>query len=291
VGTSLDTISSNGIPVIGEIGQLDKVITDYRIDCVFVASSAVSSEDLLRISRVCRQVGVDLKISGILPDAIAPRLSIERIGSVTAVAHKPYRMTRWRAAIKRLFDIVVGSVSFVVALPLMAVLGMAVKVTSRGPMIFRQVRVTKDGRPFTMVKFRTMVRDPEKALDGAVIDLTRPFFKLDNDPRLTRVGRFLRAFSLDELPQLWNVLRGDMSLVGPRPLPIEQVEANAAFLSPRHEVRAGMTGWWQISGRSDLVSDEALRQDVFYIENWSLALDVYVLIKTAGAVLARRGAR
>jgi exopolysaccharide biosynthesis polyprenyl glycosylphosphotransferase len=277
--------------VIGSLSDLEDVIEGHRIDCVFVAGSAVSSAELLQISRICRRAGVDLKISGILPDAIAPRLSIESIGGVTAVAHKPFHMTMRRAAIKRSFDIVVGSASLLVLFPLVATLALAIRLTSRGPALFRQVRVTKDGRPFTMLKFRTMVSDPEKALDGVVIDLTRPFFKLEDDPRVTRVGRFLRTLSLDELPQLWNVIRGDMSLVGPRPLPIEQVEANAELLAPRDEVRAGMTGWWQISGRSDVESKEALDQDVYYIENWSLALDAYILIKTAGAVLARRGAR
>jgi lipopolysaccharide/colanic/teichoic acid biosynthesis glycosyltransferase len=143
---------------------------------------------------------------------------------------------------------------------------------------------------FTIYKFRTMVSDVERALDGKVIDLTKPFFKMEDDPRLTGVGRFLRSFSLDELPQLWNVVRGDMSLVGPRPLPAEQVAANEEFLRPRHEVRAGVTGLWQISGRSKLDSEEALRMDRFYIENWSPSLDLYILLMTAFTVVARRGA-
>ena len=123
-----------------------------------------------------------------------------------------------------------------------------------------------------------------------LIDLTQPYFKLQTDPRITRVGRFLRSLSLDELPQLWNVLRGEMSLVGPRPLPVEQVLANEQLLGPRHEVKGGLTGLWQISGRSDLDSEEALRIDRFYIENWSLSLDLYIMIKTIGVVFARRGA-
>jgi lipopolysaccharide/colanic/teichoic acid biosynthesis glycosyltransferase len=141
-----------------------------------------------------------------------------------------------------------------------------------------------------MYKFRTMVCDITPTLDGGLIDLTQPFFKLRIDPRITGVGRFLRSVSLDELPQLWNVIRGQMSLVGPRPLPVEQVLANEQLLSPRHEVKGGLTGLWQISGRSDLDSEEALRIDRYYIENWSLSLDLYILIKTIGAVFTRRGA-
>jgi lipopolysaccharide/colanic/teichoic acid biosynthesis glycosyltransferase len=172
----------------------------------------------------------------------------------------------------------------------MAALAFAIRLTSSGPIFFTQLRVTKNGDVFPMYKFRTMVTNHERALEGKAIDLTQPFFKLEDDPRLTRVGRVLRSLSLDELPQLWNVLRGDMSIVGPRPLPVEQVDANQEFLSPRHEVSGGITGLWQISGRSDLDSDEALRIDRYYIENWSLALDVYILLKTIGAVLTRRGA-
>jgi lipopolysaccharide/colanic/teichoic acid biosynthesis glycosyltransferase len=204
---------------------------------------------------------------------------------------KPAFLSGGQAAIKRSFDVVAGSVALVVALPLMAVITLAVRLTSPGSAFFRQSRVTKGGEVFTMYKFRSMVNDPERVLDGKVIDLTQPFFKLPDDPRLTRVGRFLRATSLDELPQLWNVLRGDMSIVGPRPLPLEQVLANREFLSPRHQVRGGLTGLWQVSGRSDLQSDEALRMDRFYIENWSLGLDLRILAQTVGAVLGRRGAR
>jgi lipopolysaccharide/colanic/teichoic acid biosynthesis glycosyltransferase len=155
--------------------------------------------------------------------------------------------------------------------------------------LFRQDRVTKGGRRFKMVKFRTMVHAPDETPDR-LIDLTRPFFKVRDDPRITPVGRVLRKFSLDELPQLWLVVRGHLSLVGPRPLPADQVEANAHTLAPRHQVRAGVTGWWQVNGRSDVDADEALRLDLFYIENWSLSLDIFILLRTVGAVILRRGA-
>jgi lipopolysaccharide/colanic/teichoic acid biosynthesis glycosyltransferase len=145
--------------------------------------------------------------------------------------------------------------------------------------------VTKDGRVFRMHKFRTMRTDVNVS-----VDTTTPFFKLQSDPRLTRVGKFLRRFSLDELPQLWNVIAGEMSLVGPRPLPADQVAANLDLLRPRHTVPAGVTGWWQINGRSRLTPEEALQLDLFYIENWSPTLDLYVLLKTFNAVIGRQGA-
>jgi lipopolysaccharide/colanic/teichoic acid biosynthesis glycosyltransferase len=136
-----------------------------------------------------------------------------------------------------------------------------------------------------MHKFRTMATDVECPLDTST-----PFFKLESDPRLTGVGRLLRRSSLDELPQFWNVLKGEMSLVGPRPLPADQVAAHAELLGLRHEVPAGVTGWWQINGRSALTPDESLQLDQFYIENWSLSLDLYIVLRTFGAVLGGRGA-
>jgi exopolysaccharide biosynthesis polyprenyl glycosylphosphotransferase len=280
----------DGFPVIGNIDTLEDVIRGHGVECVLVAATAASSDDLLRVSRACRRTGVVMKVSANLPEALSSRMSVQRAGAVTTVTLNPVRLTGRRGAIKRSFDVLVGSVALLLALPVMAVVALAIGLTSRGPVLFRQERGTKDGEPFTMYKFRTMVEDSDRALDGAVIDLTRPFFKMKDDPRLTTIGRLLRKVSLDELPQLWNVVRGDMSLVGPRPLPFEQVEANAAALAPRHEVRAGLTGWWQISGRSELDSEDALRLDVFYIENWSLSLDLYILIRTLGTVLGGRGA-
>jgi lipopolysaccharide/colanic/teichoic acid biosynthesis glycosyltransferase len=165
------------------------------------------------------------------------------------------------------------------------VIAVAIRLDSRGPVFFHQERVTKDGRIFRMHKFRSMRTDVDAALDT-----TRPFFKLQSDPRLTRVGAFLRRFSLDELPQFWNVITGEMSIVGPRPLPADQVAANPELLSPRHVVSAGVTGWWQTNGRSGVTPEEALRLDLFYIENWSLTLDMYVVLKTFGAVVGRQGA-
>jgi lipopolysaccharide/colanic/teichoic acid biosynthesis glycosyltransferase len=172
----------------------------------------------------------------------------------------------------------------VITLPLWPVIAIAIRLDSRGPALFHQERVTKDGRIFTMHKFRTM------RTDSPSFDTSRPFFKLESDPRLTRVGRLLRRLSIDELPQLWNVLTGDMSIVGPRPLPADQVAANADLLGPRQAVPAGVTGWWQINGRSRVTAEEALRLDLFYIENWSPSLDLYILMKTFGAVIAGRGA-
>jgi lipopolysaccharide/colanic/teichoic acid biosynthesis glycosyltransferase len=193
--------------------------------------------------------------------------------------------------VKRGLDIGLAGFCLVVASPIFLLVALAVKATSRGPVFYSQARVTEGGRTFRMYKFRTMSMEADRYVKEQSIDTSRPFFKLQQDPRLTRVGRHLRNLSLDELPQLWNVLLGDMSLVGPRPLPAEQVSANLELLGPRHEVRAGVTGWWQIQGRANLDAEEAIRMDHFYIENWSPALDVYILLRTIGVVLKGSGAR
>jgi lipopolysaccharide/colanic/teichoic acid biosynthesis glycosyltransferase len=195
------------------------------------------------------------------------------------------RLTGRQVMLKRGFDLVVASVGLILALPLFATIALAIRLTSPGPVFFRQQRVTKDGKVFQMHKFRTMRDGADRALDTSA-----PFFKVAADARLTPVGRLIRRTSLDELPQLWDVLVGNMSLVGPRPLPANQVAANVELLRERHEVPAGVTGWWQINGRSSLNPEAALALDRFYIENWSLGLDLYILLKTFGAVISGKGA-
>jgi exopolysaccharide biosynthesis polyprenyl glycosylphosphotransferase len=290
VTTSGNSPADPSIPLLGPVGELVEIIHAVSAECVFVASTGTSASDVSRIARACRLANIEMRVSANAPEVLTSRISIQQIGELMMLSVRPVRLTGPQAAMKRSFDIVLSSVGSLVFLPLMGMIALAIRLTSRGPILFRQERVTKGGRPFTMYKFRTMVLDPKAALEGAVLDLTQPYFKMSNDPRLTTLGKALRPFSLDELPQLWNVLRGDMSLVGPRPLPLEQVAANLDLLEPRHEVRAGMTGWWQVSGRSEIDPDAALKMDLFYIENWSLSLDIYVLLKTLGAVLARRGA-
>jgi exopolysaccharide biosynthesis polyprenyl glycosylphosphotransferase len=279
------------LPVVGRLETLDEVITELAVDCVFVASSAVAAADIGRIASTARRRDVDLRISANLSDVLTSRVAVQPLNDVIALSLQSASLTGTQAAAKRTLDVVVGSIALVLFLPIMGLIALGIRLTSRGPVLFRQDRVTKDGRIFLMSKFRTMVVDQSKRIDGQFIDLTEPFFKMSDDPRLTRFGRFLRAWSLDELPQLWHVVRGDLSLVGPRALWADQVDLDSEAMKLRHEVKSGLTGWWQINGRSLVSPEEALRMDLFYINNWSLALDVYILIKTVATVLARRGAQ
>lgn len=283
--------SQNGLPVLGSISDLAMAIRRYGVDCIFVASTQASDAVMIEVARAARREGVEVKISANLPEILASRLCVQPIGGSMAISVRPVRLNGLQSVLKLGFDLVVGSLFLAAALPGMILIAIAIKATSRGPVFFRQVRVSKGGRPFTMFKFRTMVGRADLLLKEGSVDFSEPFFKLRDDPRLTKVGRVLRRYSLDELPQFLNVLRGEMSLVGPRPLPVEQVNVNSQLYdSPRHEVRAGITGWWQINGRSELDATQALKLDLFYIENWSLTLDLYILAKTFVAALSGRGA-
>jgi exopolysaccharide biosynthesis polyprenyl glycosylphosphotransferase len=225
-------------------------------------------------------------------DIVPERLFVRALGRFPVVYVEPVRRNGWRAVAKRSFDIAVSSFALVIASPLLLLTAIAVKLDSRGPVLFRQTRVGRDSAPFTVRKFRSMVADAEEKL----IDLRDqnecdgPLFKIRDDPRVTRVGKVLRKTSIDELPQLWNVLRGEMSLVGPRPALPSEVAAWPDPLYQRLRVRPGITGMWQVSGRSDNSFEEYARLDLTYVDNWSLATDLAILAKTVPAVLLRRGA-
>ena len=276
---------ASSLPVLGGIDELDRLVSEQAADCLFVASTEITLDEMSRVSQTARRAGIEVRVLANLPQTLTSRLSLLKVGPAIALALKPVRLSGRQAMMKRAFDLVVASTALLVTLPLWAVVAVAIRIDSAGPVFFSQERVTKDGHVFRMHKFRSMRTDVDPTLDT-----TKPFFKLQADPRLTRVGGFLRRFSIDELPQFWNVLVGDMSIVGPRPLPANQVAANPELLSPRHVVPAGVTGWWQTNGRSRVTPEEALRLDLFYIENWSLTLDLYVVLKTFGAVIGRQGA-
>jgi exopolysaccharide biosynthesis polyprenyl glycosylphosphotransferase len=277
-----------GVQILGELSQIGAIIEERGVECIFVASTAVDLEQMTFVHRVARRTGVEIRVSANLPEILSSRLNVNPVGGLMAISLRPVHLTGTQATLKRTFDILTSALALLVALPLLGIIALAVKLTSEGPIFFTQDRITSGGRSFRMYKFRTMIDGANDLMDETDIDRSQAFFKTTG--AITPVGRWLRRLSLDELPQLWNILKGEMSLVGPRPLPEEQVAANLALLEPRHEVRAGLTGWWQINGRSDLDPVSSVRMDLFYIENWSLTLDLYILIKTIGAVLVRRGA-
>lgn len=277
--------------IMGSIDDLDELIRLYEIDCLFVASTAVDQEGMFKVLQAARLGETDLRVSAQLPGLLATRFTVQSVSEIMALSVKTPRLSGAQAFAKRVFDVSLSLILLLVSAPITLATAIAVKATSPGPVLFRQERVTKGGRSFRMYKFRTMRDDADRLLEDHQQDKSVPFYKLgDEDPRLTRVGKFIRRVSIDELPQLINVIRGDMSLIGPRPLPCDQVAANIELLGPRHEVAAGVTGWWQVHGRSDVEPEEAVRMDSFYIENWSLSLDMFILLKTAKVLVSRRGA-
>ncbi|HEV8564944.1 MAG TPA: sugar transferase [Actinomycetota bacterium] len=291
VATS-DDGSHNGLPVLGTVDDLRDLIRESGAECVFVAASALSAEQMGHVAKAVRLEGVEVRVTATLPQVLSSRLSVQPFGGVMAISLKQVRLTGSQAVAKRAFDLAVAGFGLLILSPLFVGVALAVRVTSTGPVLYRQRRVGLRGRPFTMLKFRTMVTGSdamieELRIEHGVADL---MFKLPDDPRVTPVGRFLRRFSLDELPQLLNVVRGEMTLVGPRPPLPEEVANYEDWQFDRMEVRPGITGLWQVSGRSELSFDECVRLDLFYIENWSLAYDLYIIAKTLPVLVSRRGA-
>ena len=277
----------NNLKILGRTRDLLKIVREQGVECIFVASTDITPEGMVDVIKTARREKVDVKLSASLPKIISSRVTMQSLGGAMTLSLRPVQLNGLQKVLKRAFDLFIAIILTVLALPVAAVVALALLLEGKGPVLFKQERVTQGGRVFEMYKFRTMVAGDPSAHN---IDTSRPFFKMDEDPRVTPIGRFMRRTSLDELPQLINVIRGDMSLVGPRPLPADQVAANLELLDARHEVPAGVTGWWQINGRSRVSPEDAVRFDLFYIENWSLSLDVYVLLKTLVVLATRKGA-
>ena len=282
-----------GVPLLGGVADLGGILKEYPHASVIVAASAVESAVTNRLARDLLDQGVHVELSSTLRDISSQRLTVRPLGRFPIVYVEPVTRGGWRAWAKRSFDVAGASIGLVVAAPVMAVIAVLVKLDSKGPVLFRQVRVGRDSEPFAVLKIRTMVEDAEARLADlqALNEADGPLFKMADDPRVTTLGRFLRKTSLDEVPQLWNVLRGDMSLVGPRPALPHETEEWDALLAQRLRVTPGITGMWQVSGRSDSSFDDYTRLDLYYVDNWSLATDLAILAKTIPVVLLRRGAR
>jgi exopolysaccharide biosynthesis polyprenyl glycosylphosphotransferase len=292
VSTAQRDPAQDGHSVVGSINDLREIIRETGAECVFVAASDLEIDEMGHVAKVVRLEGVEVRVTATLPEVLSSRLSVQPIGGFMALSLRPARLTGPQVVAKRVYDLVFASLGMLVTLPLWIAIALLVKLTSPGPIFFRQRRVGHRGRPFTILKFRTMRVGADEMLAElrALNEADGPLFKLRDDPRVTRVGRWLRRWSFDELPQLFNVVRGDMSLVGPRPPLPEEVREYEEWQFDRLEVPPGITGLWQISGRSDLSFDEYVRLDLFYIENWSLAYDFFIVAKTIPVLLSKRGA-
>ncbi|MEZ0490977.1 sugar transferase [Kineococcus sp. TBRC 1896] len=282
-----------GIPVIGSLDDVRHAVTSVDADVVAVtACPELDGPGLRRLGWELEATRADLVVAPALTEVIGPRVAIRPVCGLPLLHVERPELEGVRRLAKTTVDRVSAGLALVVLSPLLLALALAIKLDSRGPVFFQQQRVGKDGKTFPMMKFRSMVTDAEKLL----IDLREStdgngvLFKMKVDPRITRIGRVLRRYSIDELPQLINVVRGEMSLVGPRPPLQKEVDEYGYDMRRRLLVKPGLTGLWQINGRSDLDWDESVRLDVRYVENWSFTFDFMILWKTAGAVLRGRGA-
>jgi exopolysaccharide biosynthesis polyprenyl glycosylphosphotransferase len=287
-----------GAAVIGELEVLGSpevcldAAYDHRVGLVVVSPTGLRAGTLRDVTVALEGSMVDLAVAPSLFQVVTRRMTVESVRNVPILHVGQVRLERGRAAVKRTLDIVASAALLLVLWPVMLTAALVIRLRDGGPVLYRQGRVGREGGHFTMLKFRTMRNGAHEELDhiAHLNEADGHFFKVRDDPRVTRTGRFLRKWSIDEFPQLWNVLRGDMSLVGPRPPLPEEVEKYEPWHLRRLRVRPGVTGVWQVSGRSDVPFDEAVRMDVFYIENWSLGYDLFLIAKTVRAILSRRGA-
>lgn len=278
--------------VLGSLEDVVQLMQATRSNGVFIAPNALDVAATNQLTRLLVKYNFHVELSSALTDVRHSRLSIRPLGPFSVMSVEPAHHGGWRPVAKRALDLVLALLLLVLVMPLLLVIAVVVKLDSRGPVLFRQKRVGRYGCPFVMLKIRTMVTDAEHHLP-ALLPMNQaagPLFKLQNDPRVTRCGRLLRSWSLDEIPQLVNVIKGDMSLVGPRPALAREVREWSPELHDRLQVRPGMTGMWQVKGRAGASFDDYVRLDLFYVENWSLGTDLSILARTVPAVLRRAGA-
>jgi exopolysaccharide biosynthesis polyprenyl glycosylphosphotransferase len=292
LGSSRGGIDYEFVAEIADSAALPALLASAELDELIVAGDAVSEERLPEIVELAHRRAVRVRIAPRTTQLLVDRAVYVPGQAVPLFELRPpvFAGTDW--AVKRTFDLAVGSLIVLAGLPLWLLIAAAIKLTSRGPVFYGDRRIGLGEREFSMLKFRTMVAGADRLLPSleAANEASGPLFKIRADPRVTAVGRLLRRFSIDEFPNVLNVLRGEMSLVGPRPLPVRDFEQLEEWHRKRYLVLPGMTGLWQISGRSELSFDDLVRLDFYYLDNWSIWLDIAILLKTPIAVATRRGA-
>lgn len=281
-----------GRPVIGSVARAIDAVEMVGASGVVVATTSVDLDGSNTLVRELTDAGVHVELSSSLRDIAAERITVRPLGRFPMMYVAPVRRDGWRAVAKRTFDIAFAGLALLVGAVPLGLVALAIKLDSRGPVVFRQTRLGRDGQPFDVFKFRTMAVDAEARL-VELLDLNEadgPLFKMKDDPRVTRVGKVLRKLSIDEIPQFWNVLRGDMSIVGPRPALASEAAEWSPALRNRLRAKPGITGMWQVSGRSDADFDNYARLDLYYVDNWSLWTDLAIVAKTVPTVVLQRGA-
>jgi exopolysaccharide biosynthesis polyprenyl glycosylphosphotransferase len=270
--------------------DLKAAVERHRVERLVVAQEDYDNERLFELLCRCRELQIKLSVLPQLFDALGPSVELDDVEGVTVLGITPPVLPRSSRFLKRAMDLVGASLLLLVAAPVIAVAAIAIKLDSRGPVFFRQTRIGREGRRFQLLKCRTMCADAEQRRAELLAQSKDPgWLLLDHDPRITRVGRFLRRSSLDELPQLWNVLRGEMSLVGPRPIVEDEDRQLEGWRRTRIDLTPGITGLWQVLGRTSIPFEEMIKLDYLYVTNWSLWTDISLILRTLPAVLLKRG--
>lgn len=279
------------IPIIGKLEDLRNILINNRFDELILACESPNEEMILSIIYECRKEQIVFEIAPAFWHLLRGKIIVEELGNARVLAFHDIALKEWQRVVKRLVDFIIGSLLLIILSPLFILIGIAIKINSNGPIFHIQERIGRNGRKFKMYKFRSMYADAEKRLAELISksDVNGPIFKMKHDPRITKVGRLLRRFSIDELPQLINVVKGEMSLVGPRPPLEREVIQYEKWQLRRVDVTPGMTGLWQVSGRSDLSFEKMVELDIYYIEHWSLWFDIKILLKTPFVVLTGKG--
>lgn len=280
----------DSMDVLSNDGDLGALAAEYRVDRIIIAPASAHGDEMLNVIRTASSLGVKVSIVPRLLEVVGSSVEFDELEGVPLLSMRRARLSRSSQLVKRALDVTASILGLVICAPLLFAIAVSIKLDSRGRLLFRQRRVGRDGEVFEMLKFRTMVDGAEHERDALRhLNEADGLFKISGDPRITRVGALLRRTSLDELPQLWNVLRGDMSLVGPRPLVAEEDERIQGWHRRRLQLTPGMTGHWQILGSARIPLHEMVKVDYLYVTNWSLWNDVKILIRTVPYVFARRG--
>lgn len=276
----------------GPVDNLPDVLERYEVDSIIICLPWQSHRVIQRLLRTCEQREVRALVVPDLFQLTKNQVYVDDFNGIPLISTRGVSIQGWNLILKRASDLVLGILGAVISLPLTLLIALAIKLDTAGPVLYSQTRIGKNGVPFRCFKFRSMVvgADSMRPELAQINEATGPLFKVRNDPRRTAVGRFLRRYSLDELPQLINVIRGEMSLVGPRPNLPEETEQYEEWHKKRLTVSPGITGLWQVSGRSDLTFDEMVLLDIYYVENWTITMDIGILLRSLPAVLRGRGA-
>jgi exopolysaccharide biosynthesis polyprenyl glycosylphosphotransferase len=280
-----------GLPALGTLDQLEQAASSAKACRVVLADESLDDQELEALLRHCRSLELKVSILPKLSDVLGPGLETDDVEGVTVLGLNPPWLPRSSRAIKRALDLAVASGLLVVFAPVLGLIAFAIKLDSTGPVFFVQERVGRNGRRFRLFKLRTMSVDAEARRPELVPESADPhWLKLDNDPRVTRFGRWLRRLSVDELPQLWNVVRGEMSMVGPRPLVPHEDERVESWARRRLELTPGITGYWQVLGRTRIPFEEMVKLDYLYVMNWSLWEDIRLMLRTLPVIFSGKGA-